>query len=62
MEYHLDPNGISLGNRRGTWWPAPVEDKSGRKNSFGSDEVQLCCQALCLEEMFDTYTMERIND
>lgn len=31
--------------------PYPVEYKRGKKKSDKSDEVQLCAQALCLEEM-----------
>jgi CRISPR-associated exonuclease Cas4 len=31
----------------------PVEYKKGPKRRFDNDEVQLCAQALCLEEMFD---------
>lgn len=34
--------------------PRPVEYKSGRAKPRLADEVQLCAQALCLEEMFDT--------
>jgi CRISPR-associated exonuclease Cas4 len=30
----------------------PVEYKKGPKRSFDNDKVQLCAQALCLEEMF----------
>jgi CRISPR-associated exonuclease Cas4 len=30
----------------------PVEFKSGRRREFENDDVQLCAQALCLEEMF----------
>lgn len=33
--------------------PYPVEYKVGRRKTGGHDEVQLCAQALCLEEMFD---------
>lgn len=33
--------------------PFPVEYKRGRPKSHQADEVQLCAQALCLEEMFD---------
>lgn len=33
--------------------PCPVEYKHGRKSRRLADEVQLCAQALCLEEMFD---------
>lgn len=32
--------------------PFPVEYKRGRPKSHRADEVQLCAQALCLEEMF----------
>jgi CRISPR-associated exonuclease Cas4 len=32
--------------------PAPVEYKKGRRRRFENDDVQLCAQGLCLEEMF----------
>ncbi len=32
----------------------PVEYKRGKPKSHRADEVQLCAQAFCLEEMFDT--------
>ena len=32
----------------------PVEVKSGRRRAWENDDVQLCAQALCLEEMFST--------
>ena len=35
----------------GTWQPRPVEYKRGRPKRDDSDRVQLCAQALCLEEM-----------
>jgi CRISPR-associated exonuclease Cas4 len=35
------------------WRPFPVEYKRGRPKRDRSDEVQLCAQALCLEEMLD---------
>jgi CRISPR-associated exonuclease Cas4 len=31
--------------------PAPIEYKRGRNKRWDNDEVQLCAQALCLEEM-----------
>lgn len=34
--------------------PVPVEYKSGRYKPRLADDVQLCAQALCLEEMFST--------
>ena len=33
--------------------PLPVEYKRGRPKSHRADEVQLCAQGICLEEMFD---------
>jgi len=35
----------------GGWLPYPVEYKRGRPKKDDSDRVQLCAQALCLEEM-----------
>ena len=37
----------------GSWRPFPVEYKRGRPKRDRSDEVQLCAQALCLEEMLE---------
>ncbi|MCY3818231.1 MAG: CRISPR-associated protein Cas4 [Gammaproteobacteria bacterium] len=36
----------------------PIEYKRGRPKSHRADEVQLCAQALCLEEMLDTSVPE----
>ena len=33
--------------------PFPVEHKAGKRKHRLADEIQLCAQALCLEEMFD---------
>jgi len=38
----------------GRWRPFPVEYKRGKPKSHRADEVQLCAQALCLEEMLGT--------
>lgn len=43
--------GIALPDRAGRWRPLPVEYKRGQPKAEPIDEVQLCCQALCLEEM-----------
>ncbi|MGR4862233.1 CRISPR-associated protein Cas4 [Caulobacter sp. LARHSG274] len=40
------------------WRPYPVEHKRGRSKSHRADEVQLCAQAMALEEMFDTVIAE----
>jgi CRISPR-associated exonuclease Cas4 len=34
-----------------TWQPFPVEYKHGKPKKDNSDKVQLCAQAMCLEEM-----------
>jgi len=34
--------------------PCPVDYKHGKKSRWENDDVQLCAQALCLEEMFST--------
>ena len=36
----------------GRWLPFPVEYKRGKPKSHRADEVQLCAQAIALEEMF----------
>lgn len=38
-------------SRDGLWTPFPVEYKRGRSKQGDWDRVQLCAQALCLEEM-----------
>jgi CRISPR-associated exonuclease Cas4 len=43
---------VALPRRQGTWLPFPVEYKRGRPKAEPFDEIQLCAQALCLEEMF----------
>ena len=43
--------GICLPDVAGRWRPFPVEDKHGRPKKDLTDKVQLCGQALCLEEM-----------
>jgi len=45
VEFHLQESGI--------WQPYPVEYKRGRPKKDRSDEVQLCAQAICLEEMLN---------
>ena len=45
------PTGVPLPGVAGLWWPFPVEYKRGRPKRNRCDKVQLCAQALCLEEM-----------
>lgn len=51
VEFHRDPTGIALPGNDGLWLPRPVEYKRGRPKKDDRDEVQLCAQAICLEEM-----------
>ncbi len=51
VEFHRDPTGISLVGWEGSWLPYPIEYKRGKPNTYGADELQLCAQAMCLEEM-----------
>ena len=51
LEYHADPDGIPLPDTDGTWLPYPVEYKRGCSKEADADRLQLCAQAMCLEEM-----------
>ena len=51
VEFHLAPEGISLRGEVGLLLPYPVEYKRGKPKSHQADELQLCAQAMCLEEM-----------
>jgi CRISPR-associated exonuclease Cas4 len=42
----------------GCWLPFPVEYKRGKPKSHRADEVQLCAQAMALEEMFQVTLTE----
>jgi CRISPR-associated exonuclease Cas4 len=43
--------GVAVSGQPGLWRPFPVEYKRGRPKRNRCDEVQVCAQALCLEEM-----------
>ncbi|MBN2319635.1 MAG: CRISPR-associated protein Cas4 [Acidobacteria bacterium] len=52
VEFHrVGEGGIRIDNVRGLWRPFPVEYKRGRPKRDRCDEVQVCAQAICLEEM-----------
>lgn len=51
VEFHADPNGIPLRGEAGLWAPSPVEYKRGSPKEHQADALQLCAQAMCLEEM-----------
>ena len=51
LEYHREDTGIPLAGKEGLWQPYPVEYKRGCRREDTGDALQLCGQAMCLEEM-----------
>jgi CRISPR-associated exonuclease Cas4 len=53
VEFHrvTVENGVVLPHKKGKWVPFPVEYKRGKPKHDSSDIIQLCAQAMCLEEM-----------
>lgn len=51
VEFHRAENGVALAGHEGLWKPFPVEYKRGLPKESDADRLQLCCQAMCLEEM-----------
>jgi CRISPR-associated exonuclease Cas4 len=61
VEFHAVPNGgqppaeqsaeFAVQRQSDSWQPFPIEYKRGKPKFDRCDEVQLCAQALCLEEM-----------
>lgn len=51
VEFHRDPAGVTIPGYDGTWIPYPVEYKRGKPKENDADRLQLCAQAICLEEM-----------
>ena len=51
VEFRESKNGIPLKNYEGRWTPYPVEYKRGVSKMDDCDRLQVCAQALCLEEM-----------
>ncbi len=54
VEFRQDDTGISLRGYDGCWNVYPIEYKRGNHKDGEEDEVQLCAQAICLEEMLGT--------
>ncbi|MEI7902331.1 MAG: CRISPR-associated protein Cas4, partial [bacterium] len=64
VEFHQKPSATdatglviatSLLNVSGLWAPFPIEYKRGHPKEHRADEVQLCAQTLCLEEMLSVH-------
>lgn len=51
VEFHKSPDGIYISILDGRYNVIPVEYKRGQPKENNCDELQLCAQAMCLEEM-----------
>ena len=51
VEFHRSPTGAPLAGEDGRWQPYPIEYKRGSEKAGDEDRLQLCAQAMCLEEM-----------
>ena len=51
VEFRQSADGIPLFGRPGLYQPTPIEYKRGSPKESDADRLQLCCQAMCLEEM-----------
>lgn len=51
VEFHRGGIGIPLSGQEGLWQPYPIEYKRGSPKVTDADRLQLCAQAMCLEEM-----------
>ncbi|MFA5638147.1 MAG: CRISPR-associated protein Cas4 [Anaerovoracaceae bacterium] len=58
VEFYKSNKGVSLNDYEGLWIPYPVEYKRGLSKIDDCDRLQLCAQAMCLEEMLCT-TIEK---
>lgn len=51
VEFQQSEEGAVIHGHRGRWLICPIEYKHGKDKYDASDMLQLCCQAMCLEEM-----------
>ncbi|OPX62901.1 MULTISPECIES: CRISPR-associated protein Cas4 [unclassified Methanoregula] len=58
IEFTRSDKGIAIPDRDGLWCMKPVEYKRGKPKIDERDEVQLCAQVMCLEEMFGIRIIE----
>ena len=54
VEFHQSETGIAVRGFDEKWIPTPIEYKRGNAKVGDEDAVQLCAQAICLEEMLLT--------
>ncbi len=58
VEFRRMSEGPKVQDYDGLWQPFPIEYKKGKPKRHRADEVQLCAQAICLEEMFSVIVAE----
>ena len=58
VEFHPSEEGISIPYDCKRYLPIPIEYKRGEPKQYQADDLQLCAQAMCLEEMFSTTISE----
>ncbi len=51
VEFCADPAGVPVQGYEGLWLPTPVEYKHGSPKTNDADRLQLCAEAMALEEM-----------
>ena len=51
VEFRRDDSGVRISGRDGLWLPTPIEYKRGHSKEIDADRLQLCAEAICLEEM-----------
>lgn len=58
VEFVSNKNGVALHGRNGLWMPCPIEYKRGKPKVTDEERLQLCTQAMCLEEMLTCLPIE----
>ena len=51
VEFHRSSSGVPIAGQEGLYLPYPVEYKRGEPREDTSNHLQLCAQAMCIEEM-----------
>ncbi|MDD6461823.1 MAG: CRISPR-associated protein Cas4 [Bifidobacteriaceae bacterium] len=51
VEFHRSEQGVPVQGRDGLWTVFPIEYKHGARKVGDADRLQLCAEAMCLEEM-----------
>lgn len=58
VELLYSDEGVFIDGYEGKWLLHPVEYKRGKQKPDDRDAVQVCAQAICLEEMFNTRILQ----